>query len=175
MTVAELLEYLAQQPSNSPSLPANAGDVVQFVASQPVGSISITPPSGSTVEENQIIEKMNELIVGLQNIIAYQNSQTVLVQIPAQTQKGINSNSTREKQFLNIVSFSNEKISSFYNRLLFWKENVDDDILAKINMICINNAADYWIGIDDYLNLLSRFGVMYPSSRSDQWGDENLI
>jgi hypothetical protein len=175
MTVAELLEYLAQQPSTAPSVPSNVNDLLDFLAAQPVGSISITPPSGSTVEQNQIIDTMNGLISGIQELIAYQNSYTVLIQIPAQTEKGISNNSTRENQFLNVVSFSEEKISSFYNRLLFWNENVDDDLLAKINMVCINNAVDYWIGIDDYLNLLSKFGVMYPPSRSDQWGDENLI
>jgi hypothetical protein len=175
MTVAELLEYLAQQPSNAANLPSNAGDVVQFVASQPIGSISISTPSGSTPEQNQIIETMNGLISGLQDLIAYQNSQTVLVQIPPQTDKGILTNTTREKQLLNIIAFNKETINSFYSRLLFWNQNVDPKLLYKVNLICTRDAVDYWIGIDDYLMLLSAFGSNYTNERKDNWGEDKVI
>jgi hypothetical protein len=118
---------------------------------------------------------MNGLISGLQDLIAYQNSQTVLVQIPPQTDKGILTNTTREKQLLNIIAFNKETINSFYSRLLFWNQNVDPKLLYKVNLICTRDAVDYWIGIDDYLMLLSAFGSNYTNERKDNWGEDKVI
>jgi hypothetical protein len=98
-----------------------------------------------------------------------------LIQIPAQTSKGVQTNNTREKQLLNVLAYNEETVNSFYNRLLFWKEVRDPDLFFKINIACLsNNVSDFWIGVDDQLNFLSYYGTQYSTKRTD-WGESKLI
>lgn len=171
MTTPELIEAVEQQPPTSP--PSNVNDLLNWLSQQP--PIEITPPPNTNNSQQLVLSKINELVQAIQQLIAFQNSYTVLIQIPAQVSKGILSNSTRESQFLNVAAYNKETIDSFYNRLLFWKSVRDPLLLMKINMTCLlDNITDYWVGVDDQLELVSRYGQVYPSPRSS-WEESELF
>lgn len=171
MTTPELIEAVEQQPATSP--PSNVNDLLTWLSQQ--SPVEITPPPNTNSSQLLVLNKINELVQAIQQLIAFQNSYTVLIQIPAQVSKGILSNSTRESQFLNVVAYNNETIDSFYNRLLFWKTVRDPLILMKINMTCLlNNITDYWVGVDDQLELVSRYGTVYPQKKTN-WEESELF
>lgn len=171
MTTPELIEAVEQQPATSP--PSNVNDLLTWLSQQP--PVEITPPPNTNSSQLLVLNKINELVQAIQQLIAFQNSYTVLIQIPAQVSKGILSNSTRENQFLNVAAYNKETIDSFYNRLLFWKSVRDPQLLMKINMTCLlSNITDYWVGIDDQLELVSRYGTVYPQKRTN-WDESELF
>jgi hypothetical protein len=171
MTTPELIEAVEQQPPTSP--PSNVNDLLNWLSQQP--PIEITPPPNTNNSQQLVLSKINELVQAIQQLIAFQNSYTVLIQIPAQVSKGILSNSTRESQFLNVAAYNKETIDSFYNRLLFWKSVRDPLLLMKINMTCLlDNITDYWVGVDDQLELVSRYGQVYPLPKSS-WEESELF
>lgn len=171
MTTPELIEAVEQQPPTSP--PSNVNDLLNWLSQQP--PIEITPPPNTNNSQQLVLSKINELVQAIQQLIAFQNSYTVLIQIPAQVSKGILSNSTRESQFLNVAAYNKETIDSFYNRLLFWKTVRDPLLLMKINMTCLlDNITDYWVGVDDQLELVSRYGQVYPLPKSS-WEESELF
>jgi hypothetical protein len=170
MNTPELIEAVAQQPA---SVPNNVTDLLSYLAAQP--QIQVTPPVDATEDEITLIDAINNAVQTVQFLISLQNSYTVLVQIPAQTSKGIQTNNTREKQLLNVLAYNEETIKNFYDRLLFWKEVRDPDLFFKINVACLsNNVSDFWVGVDDQLNFLSYYGTQYPTKRTD-WGESKLI
>lgn len=171
MTTPELIEAVEQQPPTSP--PSNVNDLLNWLSQQP--PIEVTPPPNTNNSQQLVLSKINELVQAIQQLIAFQNSYTVLIQIPAQVSKGILSNSTRESQFLNVAAYNKETIDSFYNRLLFWKSVRDPLLLMKINMTCLlDNITDYWVGVDDQLELVSRYGQVYQLPKSS-WEESELF
>lgn len=170
MNTPELIEAVSQQPS---AVPGNVTDLLEFLAQQP--QVQVAPPPDATEDEVTLIDAINNAVQAVQFLISLQNSYTVLVQIPAQTSKGITSNATREKQLLNVIAYNEETVKSFYDRLTFWKNRVDPDLFFKINIACLsNNIQDFWIGVDDQLNFLSYYGTQYAGKR-ENWGEAKLI
>jgi len=170
MNTAELIEAVSQQTAAPPN---NLNVLLSFLASQP--QVQVTPPGDVTSDQVALIDAINNSIQTIQFLISLQNSYTVLVQIPAQTSKGIQTNSTREKQLLNVLAYNEESIKSFYDRLVFWNGVKDQDLFFKINIACLSeNVTDFWIGVDDQLNFLSYYEAQYPTKRTD-WGESKLI
>ena len=176
MTPQEYLNTVTSQSPTPMAAPNNVADMLVFLASQPVGSVQVDPPPEPNPPAVELMNTINLIVEGLQRLLqAKATYQSITVPLPPQTEKGIMSNETRGDILLNALAYSGETIQQFYDRLLFFKQRINPDLLKNINMVCMNpNITDTWIGVDDQLGLLSYYNTNY-GPKDINWGDSKLI